>query len=713
MHRITIEGLGTELRVVRFHGWEAISEGFSFVVTTVAPSSEPVELGDLVGKRATLTLAVAATSAGAGDVRAVRGVVERAELGEEGKKLTAYRVTLAPTAHALRHRFDVRIFQELSVPDVVKKVLGEAGVAHQLKLSGSYEPREYCVQFRESDWDFVARLLEEEGIHTYFDHDGDDDVLVLADAKGAHAPIAGDAELVFRPPGGALVASEHVSAFRSAEERRTGKVTVRDYDFKKPSLVLESVASGELDGDLERYDSPGGHTTQPVGDHRARTGHERLETGRRVGHGSSACGRFIPGSTFTLAEHPTSALNREYLLTRVEHRGSDPHMEGAGGVPYENDFEVVAADVALRPARVTPKPVVHGIQTAIVVGPSGEEIHTDEHGRIKVQFHWDRLGKRDDKSSCWMRVAQAWAGPGYGAMFLPRVGHEVVVSFVDGDPDRPLVTGSVYHGANVPPYALPGNKTRSTVKTSSSPGGGGYNELRFEDKKGNEEVYLQAERDWNTLVKHDRAQKVGHDEVLDVGHDRTLTVGANETETIGEARAIEVGADHTEKIGANMTLSVGGNLGQTVGGTYDLTVSGASTTTVSGDESLTIEKARTLKIDKGFQEEVGGAKTVQVGDAFSLAVAKDSSIQVDGSATEEVKEKKTVTVGDTYTLTVGDGSVTVKKNGDIVIKGKAITIEGSGPIKVKGSKLEVESQGTVSLKASGAVKVQGGSVDVN
>jgi type VI secretion system secreted protein VgrG len=708
MHQIVIAGVTEGLRVVRFHGWEGLSSPFSFVVTVMASLDRPLALDEAVGKPSTLRI-----EAADGEVRSVHGVIEQAEVGEEGAKHRAYRVRLVPTASRLGQRHDLRIFQDKSVPAVVKEVLEAAGVEHRFQLSGAYEAREYCVQYRESDWDFVQRLLEEEGIHTYFDHTGSADVLVVADSSAAHAPIEGESTLVFRPPTGALVKQEHVSAFRWADERRSGKTTLRDYDFKKPKLVLESSRVAGIDDDLERYDYPGRYTTQPVGTARARMASESLESGRHTGAGASACGRFVPGFTFRLSEHPVDELNQEYLLVRVEHRGSEPELEAGATVPYENDFEVVRANLAYRPPRVTPKPMVNGIQTAFVVGPAGDEIHTDEHGRIKVQFHWDRKGKLDDKSSCWLRVAQAWAGPGFGAMFLPRVGHEVVVSFVDGDPDRPLATGSVYHGQNVPPYALPAHKTRSTLKTQSTPGGGGFNELRFEDKKGSEEVYLRAEKDWNTLVQNDRTQQVGHDESLTVGNDRTLDVGANETETIGDTRSIQVGKHHVENIGQNMDLTVGNHFTHQVGKAFSLAVGDISTTKVTKDATLSVGGSATTTITKSAVEDVGTEKSVQVGGAYALAVKKDAAIQVDGNETVKIAKKQTVTVGDTYSLTVGSGTITVKKNGDIVIKGKNVTVEGSGPIKVKGSKLEVESQGAVNVKASGAVKVQGGSVNMN
>ena len=709
MHRLDIDGFSGDLRVVRFAGWEGISEQFAFEITAVSPDAAIV-LDGMVGQKARLSF-----DAGDEEPRQVAGVIARFEHGESAKKLTAYRIQLVPTAHRLRLRRDCRIFQEMTVPDVIKKVLAGAGLgsAHRFALEASYEPREYCVQYRESDADFIARLAEEEGIHFYFEHGDSGDVLVFADRPSAHTPIGGESTIVFRPPSGALVSREHVSALRWAEVLRTGKVTLRDYNFKRPSLLLEGDAESKRDDDLESYDYPGEYDAPTLGKSLAAVRLGEQVTARQLGQGASACARLIPGSTFTLAEHPREDLNREYLVTRVEHRGSEPEMEGEAASPYDNTFEVVRADVDYRPPRTTPRPTVNGIQTATVVGPAGEEIHVDEHGRIKVQFHWDRLGKKDERSSCWIRVAQAWTGAAFGAFFIPRIGHEVVVAFLEGDPDRPLVTGSVHHGTDVPPYPLPANKTRSTMRTNTTPGGGGFNELRFEDKKSSEEVYLHAQKDFNSEVENDRTAKVGHNDELRVSGDRDETIVGSDTEAVGAKKTITVGASHTETIAADMTLTVGAALAVTVGGAATLGVSGALATTVAGDMAATVEGQVTEQVQKSVTEEVGEGKSVTIGKAFALATGEDTTLEVGGAWSEDVAKTKTVKVGETYELQVGDGKVTVKKNGDITIEGKQITIKGSGPIKVQGASLEVKSDGAVSVKASGAVKVQGGTVDVN
>jgi len=354
-------------------------------------------------------------------------------------------------------------------------------------------------------------------------------------------------------------------------------------------------------------------------------------------------------------------LNQAYLITAVTQEGKQPQVlkeQASGeGTKYHSQVHSIPADVSYRPSRFTPKPMVEGPQTAIVVGPKGEEIYVDEHGRVKVQFHWDRLGNKDEKSSCWIRVSQAWAGQSWGGVFIPRIGQEVIVDFLEGDPDRPIITGRVYHGENAPPYYPPQNKTKSTIKSNSSPGGGGFNELRFEDLKGQEEVYFQAEKDWNLLTKNDKNQTVGHNETLAVGNNRDKQVGVNQSETIGANKTIQVGANHSEQIGGNMTLMVGQNKAETV--------AIASAETVGAMKALT----------------VGAAYQVSVGAAMNTTVALSQSGQVG--------KVKTVMVGDKIILQCGQGKITIEKSGKITIEGTEFLFNASGDVKINGRVVDI------------------------
>ncbi|WP_437578495.1 type VI secretion system Vgr family protein [Sorangium sp. So ce887] len=720
MHTFQIEGVGEDLRVVRFEGQEAVSELFRFDITLVSRAGD-LALDGAVGKRASLTFSVSE------DVRHVHGIVAHFELGEEGKKLTTYRAVLVPDVFRLLHRRDSRIFQELSVPDILKKVFDAAGVApgeRRFSLQKSYAPREYCVQYRETDWAFACRLMEEEGIAYWFDHDASAHALVLCDSPSAHPPIDGEATLVFRPPLGALVSGEHISRFRYAEQVQPGKVTLRDYNFKKPALLLESSEQGERDDDLEIYDHPGDYDAPGAGRERARVRLEELAARRRIAEGEAACPRLLAGRTFTLAEHPRDDVNQAYLLVRVEHSGHEPAMEAVASEdspPYETRFQAIPADVPFRPPLVTQKPAIKGIQTAIVTGPAGEEIYTDEHGRIKVQFHWDRQGKRDERSSCWIRVSQTWAGGAWGAVVLPRIGHEVVVDFIEGDPDRPLVVGSVYHGANVPPYALPAEKTKSTLKSNSSPGGDGFNELRFEDRKGSEEIFLHGEKDWNIVVRNDKTQDIGRDEALHVVRDRTKRVDNDQREIVGGHKTIDVTKTHTESIGQDERLDVGGDRSVSVSGSHAESIGKDQSIDVGGGQSVSIGKSASISVGKSKSESVGEAsdetvgksKSVSVDEAYAITVGKDMTVTVSKSARDEIGENKAVIVGKELTIQVGDAQIVIKQSGDIVVQGKQLVVKADGPIQVQGQKLAVKSDGDVSVQASGNVSVKGGKIGMN
>jgi type VI secretion system secreted protein VgrG len=696
---ISITGLSQELRVVRFTGVEALCEMFHFEVT-IASDDAGIDPDDVLGKPALLTMLL-----GDGQDRYLSGIVSRFEQGDSGKKLTAYHLHVVPKLWRLQHRHDIRIFQDLAAPDIIKQVLQGAGLASgddfRLSLQGTYKTREYCVQYRESDFAFVCRLMEEEGITWFFEHKDSGHVLVLADRAAAFAPIAGTATVPFKPPLGAMVEDEAVSVFRFAGEVKPGKISLRDFDFVKPSLLPEgkSSASGaNADTDLEIYDYASIYEISADGfADGAALAQIRLEerrSHRLSGEGESGVARLTPGYTFTLSEHPREALNKGYLITRVEHRGVEPAMGESGGgaeARYENRFVVIPATVPFHPPLTTPRPLVRGVQTAIVVGPSGEEIYTDKYGRVKVQFHWDRLGKNDDKSSCWIRVSQVWAGEAWGGMHIPRVNQEVIVDFLEGDPDRPIVVGRVYHGTNVVPYGLPDNKTRTTVKSNSSPGGGGSNELRFEDKKGSEEVYLHAQKDLTIAVENDKNQTVGHDETHHVSHDRTVTADHDETYKVGNDRTRTV--DHDEKItiSNNRTVSVGADHTETISGNHSLTISKTSTVAVTKDTAVSLDAKLDLSVT---------AKT-------TVDLQADLATTVGGSATEDVKLDKKVTAGSTVVIVCGDSTISIDKSGNVKVQGKNLKVAIDGPVKVDAQSLEVTSSGEVKVSATGSVAVKG------
>lgn len=701
----TITGLEAATAVAQFEATEAIAQLFQVQLLLVSEDPD-IAFDAVIGQPALFTL----TTDGS-EPRYLHGILSRFANGDSGKRLNAYRATLVPKVWRLHHRQDSRIFQGLSVPEILERVLQAAGIPasdFRFSLERPHAPREYCVQYRESDLAFISRLMEEEGIYYFFEHEETRHVMVMADGRAAVVPIAGPETLRYRSSLGSMAHGESVSRFVLAQEIKPGKVTLSDFNFKLPQLSLLGSSTGTADADLEVYEYPGDHETPTEASQLAQIRLEEKQASRQEGEGDSGCIRLIPGHTFTLEEHSRDSHNRSYLITRVRHRGAQAVMgEGATGndESYLNSFQVIPSDVPYRPARRTPRPTVKGVQTAIVVGPSGEEIHTDEHGRVKVQFHWDRQGRRDDRSSCWMRVSQLWAGGAFGAMFIPRVGQEVVVDFIEGDPDRPIVVGGVYHRTNVPPYLLPAEKTKSTIKTNSTPGGSGSNELRFEDRRGNEEVYLHAQKDWNIQIEHDKGQQVLHDETLHVAHDRVMTVDHDVTETIGHDQTVAVGGMLTETVAQDAVLAVTGN--------RSLAVDHDHTEEIGGNQSIEVHGDKTESITGASTEHVTGARAVTLDDELTLSVSKNCSIRITKSSTEDVGENKALIVGKELAIQVGEALITVKQNGDITLEGRMLIVKGTGPILVEGQKLQVKSSGEVQVQASGNVKVKGGNVSVN
>ncbi len=728
---LDIEGITDEIRVLHFEGHEGMSQLFEFEITFAC--REALDFASVVRKPAVLTMHVDEDTP-----RVVQGIISRIEQDNPESKWSQYRLTLVPRAWLLLHRMDCRIFQDLTAPEIVQKVLQGAGMpsgdAYRLSLQETYAQREYCVQYRESDWDFVSRLLEEEGIHYYIDTTGSKgDLLVIADRTASYPSIAGTTTLSFRPGAGALGATmapgNHVSAFQYSEQIRSGKTTLRDWNFLKPSLLLESAKTAATNQDLEVYDYPGEYQVPADGDALAEARLGEQTAGTRLGAGDSACSRLAPGHTFTLAEHPRESFDVKYVVTRVAHRGRNaeahaPMEDGAAELLYENAFEVIPADTLFRPPRVTRRPHVHGVQTAMVVGPAGEEIYVDQSCRVKVQFHWDRLGKKDDKSSCWIRVAQTWASASFGAMFIPRINDEVVVTFLEGDPDQPLIVGSIYHGTNVPPYALPGNKTRSTIKSNSSPGGGGSNELRFEDKKGSEEVFLHAQKDWTIGVENDKNQTVGHDETHHVKHDRTKNVDNDQTATIGHDdtlevkndqtmtvqhdqaltvqndRSVTVQNDHTEAVSGNQKVTITKAQTVAISDKQEITVSKTRSLTVTGDVSETFQAKLTVAVTGDVSETMSAKRTVSVSSDHSESVGGKESISITGDSVETVGGKKTFTVTGNVTITSGSSTVTIKPSGEISIAGVKMSIDTSGPLQISGATVDVKSDGPATFNGA-------------
>ncbi len=704
-----IDKVSQALDVVQLVGTEALSELFQFEIHLIS-RDRTVSFADVVGASACLTIAIE------GSPRFVHGEITRFEESDEGGQGIVYRAILVPRIARLRHRVDMRIFQALTVPQIIEQVLDGAGIpksGYRLSLSRAYAAREYCVQYRESDLEFVRRLMDQEGMIWSFEHSAADHVLVLSDSSFARRDVPGFFRLRYSSEQG-LTGAEHVTRFRYGEEVSPGKVTLRDYDFKRPGLLLEG-ARGD-DPDLEVYDYPGSFQDPRAGAELAAIRLDQAQTRQRVGVGEGTCASMSPGFAFTLINHPNDALNKRYLLTSVKHRGAQPLMGEGPRIKtesYSNTFECSPDGASYRPAAASKIPVVMGPQTAIVVGPSKEEIFTDEHGRVKVQFHWDRRGKRDEKSSCWIRVSQGWAGGAWGAMYIPRVGHEVIVEFLEGDPDRPIITGRVYHGVNVPPYTLPAEKSKSTLKSRSTPDGQGSNELRFEDKRGEEQVYLHAEKNWDIHVNHDKTQSVGHDESLQVGHDRSRSIGHDERAVVGNDQTSKVGRDRSEAVARDARLDVGRGMAETIKENRQIKVGGDQNESIGHDMRLQVGHDRSEVVMGASDEHVLGSRAVTVDRSSSTLVSEDQITSVGGNVETKVEKKASMVVGERLVLRCGEGSITVQKNGDIVIAGKDITIHSAGPVLVEGEKVDVKSDGVVNVDASGPVNLRAAAINMN
>jgi type VI secretion system secreted protein VgrG len=528
-----------------FSGTEGVSSPFSFDLDLTSQVRD-VQFKDIVGKKVTLSVGLAN-----GHVRYFHGLISRFSLlgrdgGETGDPRLSYcTATMVPWLWLLSRATNSRIFQNLSVPDIVEKIFKERELTdYKLLLDSTYEKRHYCVQYRETDLNFVSRLLEEEGIFYFFEHEEKKHTLVLADENGKFKACPNQESARYQLNGRGLLEEDTIASLEVAQEIKAGKYTLNDYNFETPKtdLKIELPTKHKLGpGEREIYDHPGIYTKRPQGDRLTNIRMEEEEARITTHIGTSVCRAFTSGYRFKLLDHYRTEMNEEeYLLTSVSHRARQGGY-GSGGSQgqsqhsYRNDFSCIPVSVQYRAARSTPKPLIHSTQTAIVVGPSGEEIYTDKYGRIKVQFHWDREGKRDEKSSCWVRVGQLWAGSGWGSVYIPRIGQEVIVGFLEGDPDRPIVLGCVYHQLTPLPYGLPEESTKSGIRSNSTIGGGGANEILFEDKKGSEEIYIHGEKDWNIVVKNNKRQSVGTDEIhkvkgnmiLDVGKEITLVCGSS------------------------------------------------------------------------------------------------------------------------------------------------------------------------------------------
>jgi len=516
-------------------GTEGISRLFRFQLELLSEKNT-VSFKDIIGQNVTFRIVL-----NDGGTRYFNGFVSRFAQSGADARFTSYQMEVVPWLWFLTRKSGCRIFQNKSIPDIIQQVFSDGGFSNfKNSLTGSYDPREYCVQYRETDFSFVSRLMEQYGIFYYFEHEDGKHTLVLADSASIHQPCPGQPTAQYNQTSGDLDMEDVVTGWNIAQELRTGKYSLTDYNFETPSTNLltnePTVVEVGPNSAFELYDYPGEFLNRSQGESLTKIRMQEEEADHLVIHGASVGRSFAPGYKFDLKDHYRNDANSTYVLTEVRHVATVGTTysiaHGGTGAQYSNQFTCIPASFPFRPLRITPKPFVQGPQTALVVGKDGEEIWVDKYGRIKVQFYWDREGQKNESSSCWIRVSQPWAGNGWGAMWIPRITQEVVVSFLEGDPDRPIVTGRVYNAEQMPAYTLPDEQTKSYFKSNSSKGGGGFNELRFEDKKGSEQIFLQGEKDLDIRIKNDRREWIGEDRHLVVKRDKVEEVDRDRHETI-------------------------------------------------------------------------------------------------------------------------------------------------------------------------------------
>ncbi|MDD5367220.1 MAG: type VI secretion system tip protein VgrG [Gallionellaceae bacterium] len=572
--------LGQDAFIVqRFSGREELGRLSEYQVSLISKRKN-ITAQDILGKDVTVSL-----EGKDNKPRYFNGYVTRFSLfGEvntpafKDNRGYAYAMTIRPWLWFLTRTSTCQIFQQKDIPAIIKEVMDRKPYSklssYELRLSGTYQIWENCVQYRETDFNFISRLMEQEGIYYYFEQDNGKHVMVLADGMGVHTPHPGLKEIEFDASRTDKVREKHyITGWDTTVEIQPGSYAMDDFDFEKPRAELAKAKDISRSHDLagfEIFDYPGEYVIPEEGEHYAKVRIEELQCQHELSQATTDARQIEAGRTLKLKSHPVEAQNREYLITACNFQATElaPTSGGAAEADFNCNFSAMPKGAAeFRPQRLTPKPIVQGPQTAIVVGPSGDEIHTDQYGRVKVQFHWDRYGKSDQDSSCWVRVSQLWAGKGWGGMALPRIGQEVIVGFLEGDPDWPIITGRVYNADQPPPYKLPDQQTITTIVSRSTPNGtkDNYNELRFDDRKGDEHIFMQAEKDYYGLIKNDSLEWVKNEYHLKIDQGRFEETGGDRqdkckgdlnAEVTGEY-SLKVGQNHQHKVGQGYNIDAG------------------------------------------------------------------------------------------------------------------------------------------------------------
>lgn len=730
-----------KMLITGFQAVETVSQLFHYTVDAIAKPAAGVAFDKLLGQSVTVSLIN--VNSGNKPIRHCNGFVRSITQGEFDGNYTQWRLELVPKVWTLTKVWQSRIFQQKSVPDILKVVLAGFDVAYEIQ--GTFEPRDYCVQYRETDWHFATRLMEEEGIFYFFKHtDGGHQMVVTT--PGTTPDVPAPANVTYKNIHSSLSKDEDVIfEWGKTQEMIAGKFALWDHCFEAPSQNYESKANipdsvtvGEVshklkvgNDSLEVYDYPGEFAQRfdgvnPGGADAAsmlskiapdgtRTVKIRAEAEAATAvtiRGLSTCRQFVAGHKFTVARQTDDPLSKElkpngaYMLTSVTHTAvvQDGYSSSSNeGFSYQNSFTVIPAAAVYRPPITAVKPTVMGTQTGTVVGPSGEEIFTDKYGRVKVQFHWDRQGKRDGSSSCWIRVATPWAGRQWGMFHLPRIGQEVVIDYIEGDPDQPIIVGSVYNSAQMPAYELPANKTKSWVKTNSSLGGEGYNEIRFEDKKGSEQIYIHGEKNLDIRIRNESMFiSNNHKHVIIGGND--VTAGedkkADYRELVWQDKHTNIKRHQEDWVEGSVKLTVGHGEGEDPGN-WDITLEADRHATIGGEDHLHVAKNSKTTIDGDQDLHVKGLSTSTYDSEQDIHVKADRWVDVDGDLYEtctnftlKSKSNEAHDVGADLGIKVG-GAAAFDAAGDFTVKAAKIVLEATSQIslKVGGNFINISSSG--------------------
>jgi len=693
MERIVdvVTPLGEALWFRQMRGTEALSCLFEFDVVFHSKQSG-LSAKAMLGKDVTLKVE---TEGGKG-IRYFSGICTRfGSGGREGEHLI-YTAKLRPWLWLASRRSDCKIFQFQKVPAIISDVLGKYGFSVSPKLKKTYREWEYCVQYQETDLNFVMRLMEHEGIYFFFEHTQGNHRLVLVDETSCHSPLPGKSTIKYYGlDAAAVVDEEHFNSWQVLEEVNSGEYISDDYDFEKPRADLKTKRKNPLGHShdaWERYMWPGGYIKVGEGENYAGVRLESLESEHDRAEGNTTVRTMAPGYLFTLERCPRADQNREYLTVAVNYFFRDNARMSAGSGDGDATWNILVTSqptsIPYQPQPVTGKPVTHGPQTAVVVGPAGDEIYTDKYGRVKVQFFWDRYGKKDQNSSCWIRVSHPWAGEKWGFIHIPRIGQEVIVDFIGGDPDYPMITGRVYNADQMPPYDLPANKSASGIKSRSTKGGSAtdFNEIRMEDDKGKEQLYVHAQKNLDSVVENNESRVVAKDRNTRIGHDDSRFVKNDDRHVVEKNQDNQIGVDQSTAVGANQSVSVKADQTNSVGANRTQVVKGNASDTTHGNLQQSVGQQHTLSVGSGQSLDIGGKQNLLVRKGRKATVLGSDVIISMGKITQTAAKGYSISTPMKYAANCLQRTVDVLTTDDISIKGmQTIAVGAARKTTVTGS----------------------------